>query len=110
MPGSPALSEDELLAQARSGDLQAFRVLVERLTPAVSAVVVGMLGAGPDAEDVLQETFVRFFRALHRFRGEARLQTYVTRIAVNESLKVLHRRRRWRRVSWESFRTEQSSL
>lgn len=88
--------DEALLARAREGDAQAFRQLVERYEPAVAATVIGMLGPGDEAEDVGQETFIRFYESLDRFRGEASLRTYLTRIAVNLSLNALERRRRWR--------------
>ncbi|MEM7414929.1 MAG: RNA polymerase sigma factor [Gemmatimonadota bacterium] len=92
-------SDTDLLARARNGDAHAFRHLVERYQDGVAAVVVGMLGPGPDADDVGQETFVRFYRSIDRFRGEAALRTYLTRIAMNLSLNELKRRkRRERRV------------
>lgn len=50
-----------------------------------------MLGHLPDAEDVAQETFLRFFRALPRFRGQSTLRTYLVRIAINLSFNELRR-------------------
>ncbi len=83
-----------LVALARTGDQQAFRTLVERYEGAVAATVIGMMGPGADADDVGQEVFVRFYRSLARFRGDATLKTYLTRIAINLSLNALKRRRR----------------
>ncbi|MDB4916173.1 MAG: hypothetical protein JWM95_3817 [Gemmatimonadetes bacterium] len=88
------LSDSDLLARARSGDDEAFRLLVIRHEPVVAATVIGMLGRGDDAEDVGQETFIRFHHALHDFREESALKTYLVRIAVNLSLNALKRRRR----------------
>lgn len=87
----------ELLERARAGDQDAFRMLVERYEGAVAATVIGMLGPGGDADDVGQEVFLRFYRALDEFRGEAALKTYLTRIAINLSLNALKRRGRWLR-------------
>ncbi len=87
-------ADHELMQRARAGDERAFRELVERHEGAVAAVVVGMLGPGDDADDVGQETFIRFYRSLGSFRGEASLKTYLRRIAVNLSLNALKRRRR----------------
>jgi len=67
---------------------------VRRHEGVVSATVIRMLGPGDEADDVGQETFVRFFNALRSFRGDAALQTYLVRIAMNLSLNAL-RRRRW---------------
>ena len=94
-------SDAELLALARSGDNEAFRRIVERYEPVVAATVIAMIGRGDDAEDVGQETFVRFHRALATFRGESSLKTYLVRIALNLSLNALkqRKRRRWRFLS-----------
>ncbi|QXD14205.1 sigma-70 family RNA polymerase sigma factor [Rhodocaloribacter litoris] len=97
-----SLTDDELLARARGGEALAFRLLVERYEGTVAATVHGLLGNGADAEDVGQEVFVRFYRSLDRFRGEASLKTYLTRIAVNLSLNALRRRRRF----WARFLPE----
>jgi len=51
--------------------------------------VISILGYSPEAEDVGQETFIRFYRALDKFRGESSPGTYLTRIAVNLSLNEL---------------------
>ena len=87
-------SDAELLARARAGDDRAFAALVERYEGAVAATAIGMLGAGEDADDVGPETFIRFHRALDRFRGESSLKTYLVHIAMNLSLNALRRRRR----------------
>src|SRR4249920_891748 len=87
-------SDADLMALARSGDDRAFAVLVERYEGAVAAVVIGMLGAGDDADDVGQETFIRFYRSLGSFRGESSTKTWLQRIAINLSLNALKRRKR----------------
>lgn len=92
--GEDTITDQELLDRARAGDQNAFRLLVERYEPVVASTVIGMLGPGDDADDVGQETFIRFYRSLHRYRGEASLKTYLRRIAVNLSLNALKRRRR----------------
>jgi len=84
----------ELIARARAGDDAAFATLVNRYESAVAATVVGMLGPGDDADDVGQETFIRFHRALGDFRGESSLKTYLVHIAMNLSLNALKRRKR----------------
>jgi RNA polymerase sigma-70 factor (ECF subfamily) len=87
-------TDEELLAGARTGDEEAFRELVRRLEPRVAATVIGMVGPGPDAEDIGQETFVRLYRALPKFRGESALASYVIRIAINLCKDERHRRKR----------------
>ena len=90
-----AASDDrELIRRARDGDQPAFRELVDRYEGVVAATVIGMLGPGADADDVGQEVFIRFYRSMDRFRGEAALKTYLTRIAINLSLNAIKRRKR----------------
>lgn len=87
--------DDELVARARKGDVAAFRLLVERYEGRVFTTVVGMLGRGDEVDDVAQETFIRFYETLERFRGEASVGTYLTRIAMNLSLNAIKHRKRW---------------
>ncbi len=88
------MDDGECVERARAGDDRAFRTLVERYSATVAGVVIRMLGPGDEADDVGQETFIRFHRALAEFRGDAALGTYLTRIAMNLSLNALKRRRR----------------
>lgn len=89
-----APEDRELIEQVRRGEKDAFRTIVERYEPVVAATVRGMLGRGHEAEDVGQETFIRFYRAIGSFRGDSSLKTYLTRIAINLSLNELKRRKR----------------
>ena len=84
----------DLVARARKGDDDAFRRLVERHQAAVARTVFGMLGAGDDADDVGQETFVRFHQALDTFRGDSSVRTYLIRIAMSCALNALRSQRR----------------
>lgn len=95
MPHAASSTDDELLDLARHGDQKAFRQIVERYEGQVAATVIGMLGRTPEADDVGQETFIRLYKALHKFRGDAALGTYITRIAINQSLKAIKRRQSW---------------
>jgi RNA polymerase sigma-70 factor (ECF subfamily) len=88
------LTDGKLVSAARQGDQEAFKELVKRHEPRVAATVIGMLGHCPEAEDVGQETFIRLYKNLEKFRGESSLATYLTRIAINLSLNELKRRRR----------------
>lgn len=100
--------KQDLIEQARNGDEQAFRQLVERHQQRVRATAISMLGSVPEAEDVAQETFIRFHRALQDFRGEAKLSTYLSRIAINLSLNELKRKQRSQR--WLTFsRTDEAT-
>jgi RNA polymerase sigma-70 factor (ECF subfamily) len=84
----------QLIKEVIDGDQNAFRFIVERYQARIAATVYGMLGRCPEAEDVGQEVFVRFYKTIERFRGDAELGTYLTRIAINLSLNELKRRKR----------------
>lgn len=88
------MADEELVSAAREGNDDAFEELVRRFEPIVARTVIGMLGDCAEAEDVGQETFIRFYKALSRFRGESSVRTYLTRIAMNLSLNELKRRKR----------------
>ncbi len=78
---------------ARKGNQLAFRVLVERHSRAVFRLAFRMTGNEQDAEDMLQETFLRAFKQLHRFDGRASFGTWLYRIAANCSLDLIRARR-----------------
>lgn len=67
---------------------------MQRHEQQVRATVLGMLGPVAEADDVAQEVFIRFYRSLDKFRGDAQLTTYLSRIAINLSLNELKRRQR----------------
>lgn len=90
----PSDSDHSLLLAARSGDKMAFRYLVERYEPVVAATINGMLGSGPDADDVGQETFIRFYKNLDVFEEKSSIKTYLVRIAMNRSIDELRRRKK----------------
>jgi RNA polymerase sigma-70 factor (ECF subfamily) len=92
------LKEQELISSVLNGDNDAFKEIVRKYEPRVAATVIGMLGHGPEAEDIGQETFVRLYQSLHKFRGESSLATYITRIAINLSLNEIRRRGRRRQI------------
>lgn len=100
VPPPPTPTDAVLVARARDGDSQAFGQIVRRYEDQVAGTIIGMLGPGAEAEDAGQETFIRFYRALDQYRGDANLGTYLTRIAINQALKALHRRKRWFERFW----------
>jgi len=86
------VTDSALLARARAGDADAFSRLTEPLRGQVYSVLVGMVGQA-DAEDLLQEVFVRAYRGIARFRGDSALRTWITRIAINLAIRHTRRRR-----------------
>lgn len=79
----------------KEGDEAAFRALYRRYTPALYASALRLLGGDEaEAEDVVQDTWIRATRALPRFRWEASLRTWLTGIALNRTREILRRRSR----------------
>jgi RNA polymerase sigma-70 factor (ECF subfamily) len=80
------------VALARDGDSEAFRALVERHSRAVYRLAYRMTGSADDAEDVVQETFLKAYRQLSRFESRANFSTWLHRIAVNCSIDLIRSR------------------
>ncbi len=87
-------SDAALVTRAREGDQDAFRVLVERHSQALFRLAFRMTGNEHDAEDMVQETFLRAHRQLGRFESRSSLSTWLHRIAANCSLDLLRKRQR----------------
>jgi RNA polymerase sigma-70 factor (ECF subfamily) len=86
------MSESEQLEQARGGDEDAFRRLVEPYRGALYAHAYRMLGSAADAEDAVQDSMLGAWRGLARFEGRSSLRSWLYRIATNASLKIIERR------------------
>ena len=86
--------DEVLIEKSRAGDQAAFKTLVVQYEGKVAGVVRTLLGATPEAEDVGQEVFIRFYNALHKFRGDASLSTYLVKIAINLALTELRKDRK----------------
>jgi RNA polymerase sigma-70 factor (ECF subfamily) len=93
---SEELSDEEIVHRVRGGERALFELLVRRYNQRLFRVTRGVLRHDDDAEEALQEAWVRAFEHLDQFRGESRFATWVTRIAINEALA--QRRRRGRLV------------
>ena len=88
------MDEKELIKASRQGDNNAFKQIIQKYEPQVAATVIGMIGNSQEAEDIGQETFIRFYRNLPNFRGESSIGTYITRIAINLTLNEIKKRNR----------------
>src|SRR5881409_2359919 len=91
-----------VLARARQGDSDAFRALVERHSRTVFRLAFRMTGNEQDAEDVVQESFLRAYRQLGRFESRANFGTWLYRIAANCSVDLM----RARQVRHDQSRSE----
>jgi RNA polymerase sigma-70 factor (ECF subfamily) len=104
-------NEATLVAEAKEGNAEAFTVLVNQYERNIFRLALNITSNKEDAEDVLQETFLKAYTHLGRFQGNSRFYTWVVRIAVNESLMKLRKRRSDRQVSLdEKLETDDDSL
>jgi RNA polymerase sigma-70 factor (ECF subfamily) len=87
--------DDILVKAAIAGDKNAFGEIVERYRKMVARTVKGMLGDSVFTEDIGQEVFIKLYHSLSEFRGEAKLSTYIQKIAVNLTLNEIKRRKRF---------------
>ena len=95
----PQDSDAGLVRRAAEGDMRAFSLLVERYQRSMTALVARMTPNPDDVDDIVQELFVRAWKGLPRFRGEAQFSTWLYRIAVNTTIKYPSRRREESTVS-----------
>lgn len=100
-PVTPVESFDELplLERARKGDHDAFAALVDRYEGKIYRLARNITQNEEDAEDVLQESFLKAFSHLDTFQGQSKFYTWIVRIAVNEALMKLRKRKSDRTVS-----------
>lgn len=85
--------EEALLARCRAGDQHAFRILLEAHHQQVYRTAYALVADVDEAADLTQETFLKAWRALPRFRGDATVGTWLTRLALNTARDHLRRRR-----------------
>src|SRR5258705_5101458 len=81
-----ATSDEQIVERALTGDAEAFGEIVQRWERRIFVLSFGMLGREEDARDATQETFLPAFRNLRAFRGEAKVSSWLHRIAVNQCI------------------------
>ena len=89
----PAADEQQLILHVKEGNHEAFRILVERYMKQAYNIAYGFVNSHDDAEDIAQESFVRIYRSIGSFRGEAQFGTWLYRIVMNLSLNRMKQRR-----------------
>jgi RNA polymerase sigma-70 factor, ECF subfamily len=93
------IDESALVTQAREGDTTAFGELVRRYEGKIFRLAQHVTQNREDAEDVLQETFMKAYEHLEQFKGDSKFYTWIVRIAVNQALMKLRRRKTDKSVS-----------
>jgi RNA polymerase sigma-70 factor, ECF subfamily len=91
------MTETEIIQKLQQGNEPAFKMLVETYQKLVVNTCFGLLQNTEDAEDIAQEVFIEVFRSIQNFRADAKLSTWLYRIAVNRSLNHIrdNKRRKW---------------
>ena len=79
----PQKNEALLLEKAKKGDKQAFNLMVIKYQPRIMSVLYGFLKIHSDAEDLTQQTFIKAWTNLEKFRGDSSFYTWIYRIAIN---------------------------
>jgi len=92
-------AEQMLVVAAKNGDEQAFETLFKRHRQKILRIVLRYAHVREDAEDIVQQSFQKAFVHLHKFEGKSSFSTWLTRIAINESLMLLRHGRALREVS-----------
>ncbi|HZP18519.1 MAG TPA: sigma-70 family RNA polymerase sigma factor [Terriglobales bacterium] len=109
--GEQVSDELALVQAAKAGDVSAFEQLVKRYDRNVFRIAQHITQNREDAEDVVQDAFLKAYENLEQFQGQSKFYTWLVRIAVNEALMKLRRRRPERMVSLdEEVKTEEDSM
>jgi RNA polymerase sigma-70 factor (ECF subfamily) len=103
---TPEVSDTDLVARAKAGELDAFEVLTNRYEQRVYSLALRMLRQEQDAEDVTQQTFLSALENLGGFRGDASFATWLLRIATHAALKVIRKQKGLDTVSLEEATEE----
>ena len=91
---SKVANDKKLIPEIKKGSTQAFKSFVEKYQDIIANVCIGLLGDVPEAEEVAQEVFIKFYYKISDFRQDSSVKTYLTRIAINLSLNELKKRKR----------------
>lgn len=103
------LTDEEVVAQVRAGDTALYEIIMRRYNQRLYRVARAILHDDAEAEDVMQDAYVRAFQNLHQFAGHAQFSTWLTRIAVHEALRRLGLRNRSQQLD-ECEQDEEGSM
>jgi RNA polymerase sigma-70 factor (ECF subfamily) len=87
-------SDESIVERVKAGDSALYEIIMRRYNQRLYRVASAILRDGGEAEDVMQEAYVRAYQHLHQFAGESAFSLWLTRIAVNEALRRLRQRKR----------------
>jgi RNA polymerase sigma-70 factor, ECF subfamily len=109
MPMNTTTSERLLVARYKAGDHAAFTELIQRSSPIALRTIRAITRNPADVEDVMQDTVINAFRGFHSFNQRSKFSTWLTRIALNNALLLLRRRRNKIEISLDSDGEENTS-
>jgi RNA polymerase sigma-70 factor (ECF subfamily) len=106
-------SDEEVVERVRAGEIELYEIIMRRYNQRLYRVARSILRDDNEAEDVMQDAYVRAYEHLDQFAGEAKFATWLTRIAINEALHRARRRNRleqmepveWERQTGNAFKT-----
>lgn len=106
------MSETEIIQKLQQGNEHAFRSMVKDYQKMVVNTCFGMVHNLEDAEDIAQEVFIEVFRSIHKFRANAKLSTWLYRIAVNRSLNFIrdNKKNKWFHSLEDAVRAKNAEL
>lgn len=93
-PDLDLLDDLDLIELSIKGNMRAFAAIVKRYEDIVARITISMLGKD-NADDIGQEVFIRFYKSMNKFKGDSKLSTYLTRIAINLSLNEIKKRSKY---------------
>lgn len=102
-------TDDDLVQAAQSGDNEAFAELCRRHAQSARQKILGIVRHQEDAEDALQETLLRAYANIRRFRQSSKFSTWITAIGINAALSVLRKRKSRRELDIEPSSPEESA-
>ncbi len=109
--GADSTTDLDLVDKVRAGDMEAYEQLVRQYERRVFRIAQNITQNREDAEDVVQDAFFKAFKNINRFQGNSKFYTWLVRIAVNEALMKLRKRRTSRVVSMDDeVQTEEGAI
>lgn len=94
------MTEQELIQGLKTGSEHAYKELVDTRQSLVFNTIIGFLQNQEDAEDVVQDVFIKIFESIHQFKGESALSTWIYRVAVTSALEFLRKKKRKKRFGF----------